>query len=440
VVDHPTPSALEAFLRGALSIGETKLVITHLLTGCGQCRKAMEPLAQVLFFPGRAEPEGNGAEYDFPIFRAINQARRQTELERTETAAPAAPLADTQVQPVGVAPHIASSLRSAEGCEALLAASRELRHQDPEAMVFLAALAVGVAERLDPRTSSMESVSDLRARAWAELGNAHRITEGFGRAEECFKEAMLCLGRGSGQPELRAAVLDLHASLDRAQRRFKQAFRRLDEVYAIYVKLGDFHLAGRALVKKGIAKFYANEAEAAIPLIRSGLNWLEQVRDPGLYVTAVHNLACSLVETQRFVDGRTLIEEHQNLFIKHAGPLLILRLRWNEAKIAAGLGEASTAEAIFQQVRQAFADRKLAFVSALVSLDLAALFREQGRTCEVAALATEMVATFRRLRIRREAIAALLLLERAARQERATLALLRHVASRLRELEHGPRG
>src|SRR6185369_1439147 len=120
VEDHPTPAALEAFLRGALSIGESKLVIAHLLSGCSRCRQAMESSAQALFFPGRAEPEGNGAEYDFPIFRAINQARRQPpELQRSESILSPTAAAKVQAEPVGVAPHIASGLRSPEGCEAL---------------------------------------------------------------------------------------------------------------------------------------------------------------------------------------------------------------------------------------------------------------------------------------------------------------------------------
>ncbi|HTQ79171.1 MAG TPA: hypothetical protein VMM92_04185, partial [Thermoanaerobaculia bacterium] len=195
--DHPTPAALEAFLRGSLSIGETKLLITHLLSGCARCRKAMAPSALSLFFPGRTEMEGNGAEYDFPIFRAINQARQQTaELARPETSMPPAPPARYQEEPTGVAPHIISGLRSPEGCEALLSASRELRHQDPEGMVFLAALAVGVAERID-RQATPVVVADLRARAWAELGNARRVANDLVGAEAALERSLACSEEGS---------------------------------------------------------------------------------------------------------------------------------------------------------------------------------------------------------------------------------------------------
>jgi len=419
---HPGRETLRRFLFAELPGSANRAVVRHLLRGCERCHQRLTAMA-ALFQPGLAESPGSGREYGRPITKALHRARASVEV-RTESRK-----ITTEIKPA-VKETLDMYYRRLED-------SRRFRQTDHEEMLFAAMGALLYASQLRPEDFLPGVAYDLRARAWAELGNAQRITESFGPAEDCFKEALLHLGRGSGQAELRAQVLDLYASLDRAQRRFEQSFGRLDEVYAIYVELHDFHLAGRALVKKGIATIYANEAEAAIPLIRSGLNWLERERDQGLYLIAVHSLADAYVRVGQFEKGRTLIEEQQDLYIRQAGPLFILRLRWNEAKIAAGLGEASTAETIFQQVRQAFAERKLAFVSALVSLDLAALFLEQGRTGEVAALATEMVATFRRLGIRREAIAALLLFERAARQERATLALLRHVASRLRELE-GP--
>src|SRR4051812_34895194 len=246
-------------------MGETKLVITHLLGGCAQCRTAMEPLAQVLFFPGRAEAEGNGAEYDFPIFRAINQARRlATESERPEAVLPSSALSKIEEEPTGVAPYIASGLRSAEGCEALLAASRELRYQDPEAMVFLAALAVGVAERLDQLPQ--KDVADLRARAWAELGNARPVANDLGGAEAALERALLSAEYGSGDPLLLARLLDLTASLYSDQRRFDLAFQLLDMVYQIYCRHDERHLAGRALISKGVSFVLNNDPEEALRL------------------------------------------------------------------------------------------------------------------------------------------------------------------------------
>lgn len=286
-------------------------------------------MADGLFHPALAESPGNGQQYSRAITAALHRAQAAVEVRREGAPKPA------------LEQQLAVYYRSLEE-------SRKLRQTNLKEMMWAAQWAVFTAAGFQPEDFLPGVAFDLRARAWAELGNACRIKEEFAEAEECFESAMLYLWGGSGQnAALVAQVLDLNASLDRAQRRFEQAFRRLDEVYGIYVKLGDFHMAGRALVKKGIATIYANKPEAAIPLIRSGLNWLAQSRDPGLYLAAVHNLAEAYVETSQFSEGRALIAEQLALYIRYAGPLDIPRLRWVEAKIAAGMGEPSIEPALY---------------------------------------------------------------------------------------------
>jgi tetratricopeptide (TPR) repeat protein len=438
VEDHPTPAALEAFLRGALSIGEIKLVVAHLLGGCSPCRQAMESSAQSLFFPGRFEPEGNGAEYDFPIFRAINQARRQpVERERSESILPQSPAAKVE-EPVGVAPHIASGLRSPEGCEALLSASRELRHQDPEGMVFLAALAVGVAERLDSRDSSPAAVADLRARAWAELGNSRRVANDMMGAEAALERSLACAEMGSGDPLLLARLLDLTASLYSDQRRFEKAFQLLDVVHQIYCQHGERHLAGRALVSKGNSYVLNNNPEEALRLIAAGLDLVDRRRDPALVLAAVHGIVDITVRLERFEEAQHLLRSSRRLYYEYADELNFLKLRWVEGKINAGLANLSRAEAAFQEVRDGFRAHEMPYHLAVVSLDLAGVWLIQGRTGELRELVEETLRTFQAFGIQREAMTALLMLREAVVAEQATAALLRTVAAQIQRMQHEP--
>ena len=437
--DHPTPATLEAFLRGALSIGETKAVIAHLLGGCSRCQLAMEPSSQVLFFPGRNEAEGNGAEYDFPIFRAINQARRESaEQERPEPVRTPGVGAKVHEQPFGVAPHIASGLRSPEGCEALLSASRELRHQDPEVMVFLASLAVGVAERLDGRTAApvTPATADLRARAWGELGNARRVANDLTGAEAALEHSLAAADEGSGEPLLLARLFDLTASLYTDQRRFDQALALLDRVFEIYWAHGERHLAGRALISKGVSVGFGNQPEEALRLISAGLDLLDLRRDPALALAAVHGLIDFTVELERFAEGERLLRASRRLYYEYADELNFLKLRWVEGKINAGLANLSRAEAAFQEVRDGFRAHQMRYHLAIVSLDLAGVWLSQGRTAELRELVEEMVHTFQAYGIHREAIAAVLMLQEAVLAEQVTTALLRTVATQL--LQHQP--
>jgi hypothetical protein len=76
--------------------------------------------------------------------------------------------------------------------------------------------------------------------------------------------------------------------------------------------------------------------------------------------------------------------------------------------------------------------------AALVSLELAALHAEAGRTAEVKELAREMVAIFKAQKVHREALAAVLVFRRAAVRERVTADLAREVASFLSRARHTP--
>jgi len=69
---------------------------------------------------------------------------------------------------------------------------------------------------------------------------------------------------------------------------------------------------------------------------------------------------------------------------------------------------------------------------ALVSLDLASLLWEEGRTEELKELAGEMVVLFESREVHREALAALLLFQQACMEERLTGELIRQVAGQLR--------
>jgi hypothetical protein len=80
----------------------------------------------------------------------------------------------------------------------------------------------------------------------------------------------------------------------------------------------------------------------------------------------------------------------------------------------------------------------MAFDTALVSLELAALHAEEGRTAEVKELARGIVHVFKAQEVHREALAAALVFRRAAVRERATARLAREVAAFLDKARHAP--
>ena len=177
----------------------------------------------------------------------------------------------------------------------------------------------------------------------------------------------------------------------------------------------------------------------AIVLLRQGLDQIDPSRDPVLVVNTLHAMVSSLADLGRFRTARRLLWRCRTLVLETGNALVLLRLRWLEGKIYGGLADDSRAEVAFQETRAGFSERGQVYPAALAGLDLAALWARQGRFTEVHALAQEMIATFRALRIAREAIVTLLILQRACLNGSGQLLeIIDMVVTFLKDLERQP--
>ena len=435
-IHHPCPAELEAFLLGQLPAREAARVVAHLLTGCASCRKQMEPLAGVVLTPNHVpdEPVEVGTEYDFPLFRAFAAARRYAASLARERREAERDREDPLLREVPRSDAGSKAERDWNLCEQILAGCRELR-QGPEARVAATSLAVGLAEGIGPDFRGSRQLADLQARAWAERGNARRVADDLSGAESDLSMALERARQGTGDPRLLARLLDLTASLRTDQRGFEEAAQLLDWVYRIYRTLGESHEAGRALISKSNTAFYALDLAEATRLLGRGLSLIDVNRDPSLVLVAVHNLLFHLIETGEIQQAERLLRQSRELYATYGGKMERLKVRWLDGRIAFRLGERARAEEAFSDVRSGLEEAGLSYDMALVSLELAAVWLEQGRSRDIQELLDETIATFQARGIRREAIAALLMLREAIERERATAVLLRTVASELQRLE-----
>ena len=109
-----------------------------------------------------------------------------------------------------------------------------------------------------------------------------------------------------------------------------------------------------------------------------------------------------------------------------------------KGKIARGLGQLEQAEALFVAARDGFLEEGIPYDTALVSLEIALLYAEQGRRAELKRLAAEMVPIFASRHIHREALAALAFFRQAVETERAGVEVVEKVAEYLRKARHAP--
>jgi tetratricopeptide (TPR) repeat protein len=334
-------------------------------------------------------------------------------------------------------------------CERLLAASHDEGFHEPARSEQLARIAVAVAERVadacpeaaleSSGPAPSDALAGLRARAWAQLGNALRIGSNLEGAAAAFRSADALM---AAHPRLglldKARIFDLKASLCKDRRHFVEAARLLDRVITIYQRLGQSNLKGRALSQKALLQFYAGDREGCMALLHRALELIDPHEDPRCYLNARHNLIMALADDGKPREAFALLFHTRPLYLKMGDRMSLLRLRWLEGQVARGLHRLEQAETAFREVRGAYVEMGLDYDVALVSLDLATVFAQQGRAAEMRRLAEEMLVFFESRQILPEAMAAFLVFCNAARIEQAGLALVQEVAAFLQRARHAP--
>lgn len=438
-MDHLGKDEIEGFLCGLLEGAGRRRVVSHLLS-CVTCRRWVAPLAAGFLQKGEPPPSAPFVaeeEYEPALRRASAAARRYSTSWKKEQAKFEQALALLAEEPRGIgylSHHQVQSIHGWPLCKALLRRSFESRYEDPEKMLDYAQQAAGVAEHIPPGRYPKGFAYDLRAEAQAALGNAYRLKDLFPQAEDAFCKARSWLDQGSGDLRLRARVLDLEASLRSAQRRLEEALELLDEVHALYTEMEDPHLAGRALISKGINTYYQGLPRKAVEFLKRGLALVNPTRNVVLQKSATLSLAVALADCGEHGESAQLLFSSGLREAFAAEPLNLLKLRWVEGKVHAGRGRLSRGEAILGEVRDEFLHLERHYDAALAGLDLATVLLRQGKRVELRELAEEMYETFSDFEISREATKALNFLREACVEETVTVPAIEGVQDFLSRL------
>ncbi len=321
------------------------------------------------------------------------------------------------------------SLRSWALCALLIRESHRAVFDQPLRAVERAEVAVRIAEQLSGEVYDSVWVHDLGARAWAHLGNSRRVLGELFGADQALRTAFALLERGgTGAPEVRGELLVLQAVLLRTQRRLPEALSAADDAMALYLEANDRAAMHRVRLARAKIREELGDLLGTIADLEGLIEEIDTEEEAVLRAYAHHNLLTALVAVGRFDEAAGRLAEVRGAFAL-AGPVDRIRLRWLEARIAAGQGRQEEAESILREVREEFFRRQMGYDAALAALELAVLFVEQGRTPEIKQLAIEVLPLFESREVHREALGALILFQRAAEQENLTAELARQVAT-----------
>ncbi len=316
-------------------------------------------------------------------------------------------------------------------CERVCDASEREASRKVERAAAWAHLARQIAERVQGPEAWR---SRIRGYAAAHVANVLRVSGDLVLADATLEEAKRLWHAGSDPAGALdpGRLLDLEASLRRAQRRLPEALILLDEAAAVGRN------PERALLKKGYTLEVMGEYEQAVETLLRAVPLVSQRGDPRLEKILSGNLALSYCHLGRFAEAAELADRVRATALERGDEIEALRMTWIQGRIAAGLGRTGEARSLLAQARREFAARGMEYDAALALLEESALLLDEGRAAEVKALARQLAAVFDSKGVHREALAALRLFQEAAEQEHATAELARRVLDYLFRARHEP--
>jgi len=272
------------------------------------------------------------------------------------------------------------------------------------------------------------------------LANALRVGGSLAAAERSVARADEHWRQGEGGDPLGLLDgirrLDLKASLFKHLGRSQEALALLDQAFQAARTDQD---RGRLLLNRAFTLELAGDYEAALATLGKAEPLIDPRIDQRLLFGCLFNRGVNYAHLDRYTDAETLLPRIEALAADLGTKLDGARTLWLQGRTAAGLGRREEALAALTGVRRVLLGEKIAYDYALVSLELATLHLEEGRTGLVKEIAEEMLWIFEGEKVHREALAALTLFRAAARMEKARVEWTRRMVKYLYRAQGNPR-
>jgi tetratricopeptide (TPR) repeat protein len=309
--------------------------------------------------------------------------------------------------------------------------SVEEASRDPQRAAGLARLATVVAETVRGPEGWCKRVKGY---ALAHVPNIERVFGRLEAADAALAEAGRLWLTGSDPDRILdpGRLLDLEASLRRAQRRFDEALACLAGAEAVGRR------RDRYLVNRGFAFEVMGKYEQAMVALLEAQPLVEQSGDERLLYMQRYNLAVVYTHLGRFSEASGLLRLVRPTVVEREDKSEAIRIKWLEGRIAAGLGRRDEALKLLTKAQEEFGSRKMWYDVALCLLEIAILLLESGNAPEVKALAHDLAKVFEAQGVHHEALVALQLFQEATVKEVLTVAQARRILDYLFMARYNP--
>jgi tetratricopeptide (TPR) repeat protein len=281
--------------------------------------------------------------------------------------------------------------------EELLVASHAQRYGDLDEMLRLAEAAQREADAcLAIDAGGEAALEDLRAWSWGQYGNSLRVRSQLEEGGLALETAERHRASGTGDPRLRARLLEQRAALAISRRHLDYAVELNEEAVSLYREMEEPQLLAAARVRSAIAHLYAGRPAEAIQILERTLPLIDS-KNHDLLLAACHNLVRCYTDLGRPEEALACHLRVREHYQDCQDPLILLRASWQEGLILRDVGHLHNAEAALRRARAGFLERELTYESALISLDLAELYWKAGEVGRIEEIVKETEIVFQTL-------------------------------------------
>lgn len=433
---HVSPELLVSVLRGDLPPSTLVALVQHHLTEiCPECRRAFDILRQddgeLRQLSNREGSAAGGYEDAFQraARRALEAAGCRHHEEDSARTALERLLATPAEERRAFLEDAGPPFRGAALVELLLEASLQRARWNPAEAEQMADLAEDVLV-YTPGALLTGWGEALAARCLAHRGNARRVAGDLRGADQLFRHLRTRLASFPvDDAEAHAQICSLEASLRKDQRRIHEAEVLLERAILLHRQVRNRTGVARALIKRAGLHTAAGDTLTALDSLEEAARLVDPETERDLYLCTVANRALCLCERSRFAEAERLLDRHRDQFQAGGSEWLSTRLSWIRGEIALGRGDSQEAERLLEEARAGFLEIGNDFMAALVSLDLALLYAEDGRRDELKTVAAGIACAFQARQLPQHELSALILFQQAVAQEQVTVevvARLRH--------------
>lgn len=310
----------------------------------------------------------------------------------------------------------------------------------PPDAVEISALAVDIAESLDPERYPSDTVMKLRGAAWRERGTslnyAGRYNEALAaadRAEELFRACIVA------EYEL-ARIAMLRALIYRPMDRMNEAIALVRISAAEFERFGDRKRLANARFAEPYMLLKLNDYRKALPQLEAILAQFADVISDDTRARLVQNVAYCHRELGQFDEALRHYATASQMFELLETPTELAKIRWAEAGILASKGRTVEAQRRLREVLVDFERLGMLSAASLVRLEICEHLLAEERYTEAEFLARDAMASFEAsgLAYSSRAMIAISYLQESAQHRKATPKLVREVRRYIRELPQQP--